>query len=208
MMEMHELENAWSGLEARLESQSLELGRLREGRAVDSARARLRLLSAGQVVQLAVGVLIMFWAGGYWHDHLGQAHLVAYGVSLHLYGLAFVVTSAVQLAQLWRIDYRDAILDVQRQLLAIRRLRVRSERFLLIAGFLAWVPVSFIVFRWIGVDLWLTRPEAVWLNLAVATGLALLVAWLTHRYRAAFERDAAGRSLREAEADLEALSAH
>lgn len=107
MMEMHELEKAWGGLEARLESQALELGRLRERRAVDLARAKLRLLSAGQVVQLAVGVLIMFWAGGYWHDQLGQAHLVAYGVSLHLYGLAFVVTSAVQLAWLSRIDYRD-----------------------------------------------------------------------------------------------------
>lgn len=91
--------------------------------------------------------------------------------------------------------------------MAIRRLRARSERFLLITGFLAWVPISLIVMRWFGADLWLARPEAVWLNLPVGCGLALLVAWLTHRYRAAFESDAVGRSLREAQADLKELSA-
>jgi hypothetical protein len=52
--------------------------------------------------------------------------------------------------------------------MALRRLRIASERMLPIAGFVAWVP--------------------------------------TRRFRDRFERDAAGRSLREAEAELADLA--
>jgi membrane protein implicated in regulation of membrane protease activity len=62
-----------------------------------------------------------------------------------------------------------------------------------------------VALRGVGFDLWLAHPGNVLANLGVALGLVALVAWLMHRFRARFERDAAGRRLQEAEAELAEL---
>lgn len=205
-MELDELEKAWQSVGARLDAQALELREFRRVGALGAARSRLRAMTAGQWAQLAIGLLIVSWAGGYWWDRMDQPHLVVYGVGVHLYGIALVVASALQLTRLLRIDYRKPTLEVQRALVELRRLRVRSERALLVLGFIAWVPLLFIALRALGMDVWLISPANVLLNLAVGVVLAGAVYWLTHRFRDRFERDATGRSLREAEAELAELA--
>jgi hypothetical protein len=199
---MHELEQAWKGLDERLEHQGQQLHQVQRRHAIDSVRSRLRLVSLGQVAELAVGVLLVLWAGGYWFDHLGQTHLVVYGLAIHLYGLGLVIVAALQLTRLWRLDHREPVLELQRRLVAIRRLRVNSERVLLVCGFVLWVPLLFVGLNAIGVDVWRHRPAIVLANLGVGVVLAVAVDWLISRFRTGFERDAAGRSLREAEAEL------
>lgn len=204
---MHELEQAWGGLDARLSQQDVLLRRIDTYRAMDNVRSRLRGVTVGQVVQLAVGLLIVFWAGGYWWDHLGgPTHLVVYGIGLHIYGLALLITAALQLGRVAMIDYRKPVMLVQKQLLGLRRVRVQSERLLLMLGFIAWVPLVFIVMRKFGMDVWLTRPSVVLWNLAAGVAMAGIVALLMKRFRGTFEDDAAGKSLREAEADLAELA--
>lgn len=205
-MELDELEKAWQSMGARLDAQALELREFRRAGALGAARSRLRAVTLGQWAQLAIGLLIVWWAGGYWWDRMDQPHLVVYGVGVHLYGIALVVASALQLTQLLRIDYRRPVLEVQRALVELRRLRVRSERGLLVLGFVAWVPLLFIALRAFGMDVWLRSPANVWSNLAVGIVLAGVVYWLTHRFRDRFERDATGRSLREAEAELSEMT--
>lgn len=204
---MHELEQAWGGLDARLSQQDVLLRRIDTYRAMDNVRSRLRGVTIGQIVQLVVGLLIVFWAGGYWRDHLGgPTHFVVYGIGLHIYGLALLITAAVQLGRVAMIDYRKPVMLVQKQLLGLRRVRVQSERLLLMLGFIAWVPLVFIVMRKFGMDIWVTRPSVVLWNLAAGVAMAGIVALLMKRFRGTFEDDAAGKSLREAEADLAELS--
>jgi MFS family permease len=205
-MEMHELEQAWNGLDRRLDAQAQTLRQIRHGRAIDGARARLRLVSIGQLVQLAVGIAIVLWAGGYWVGHLGQSHLVVYGVAIHLYGLGLLIVAVLQLARLARIDYRKPVLQVQRELVALRRLRIASERVLIVAATVVWVPAVFALAAAFGIDVWQSSPATVWLNLGVGAALAALAGWLLHRYRDAFERDATGRALAEVEAELAELA--
>jgi len=205
-MELDELKSAWQAMDARLLSQATELRTLREAGAIGSARSRLRLMTMAQGAQLLVGLLVVLWAGSYWWDHLGQSHLVAYGVGLHLYGIALLGAAAIQLTQLLRIDYRKPVLEVQTQLVRLRRVRVRCERALLVLGFVAWVPLLFIALRKLHMDVWLSRPSVVLANLAAGLALAAVMYWLTDRFRDYFERDAAGGSLRQAEAELAELS--
>ena len=205
-MEINELEKAWNGLSERLESQGERLQQIQRRQGINSARARLRRVSLGQIVQLAIGIAMVLWAGSYWFNHLGQTHLVVYGVAVHLYGLGLLISSALQLARLAQLDYRQPVLEVQRQVLAIRRLRVGSERALMICGFLVWLPIVCIALSVAGWDVWLTSPATVLWNLGVSAGLAAFAAWLMHRFRGSFERDAAGRSLREAEAEFAELA--
>lgn len=206
-MNYDELEQAWRGLGERLDRCQLSIDRQRRRDALGAARARLRLLSLGQFVQLAIGALIVLSAGGYWWARLDQPHLAVYGIAIHLYGLGLLIAAGMQLAALMRIDYRAPVLAVQRQLLALRRLRASADRWLLVAGFVVWVPFVFAVLAAAGLDVWLSRPAVVGWNLAAGVALAALAGWLTLRYRSAFERDAAGRSLREAQADLAELEA-
>lgn len=205
MIEMHELEQAWSGLDERLAEQNGRLEQLQQRRGLDAVRTRLRWISLGQIVQLVIGLLIVLWAGGYWFGHLDQPHLVVYGAAIHLYGIGLLGVAALQLVWLTRIEYYGPVLAVQRQLQALRRLRIRSERVLLLAGFVIWVPLVFIALNAIGVDVWLRNPATVLWNLGAGLAMGGLVAWLTYRFRSTFERDSAGRSLREAEAELDAL---
>ena len=206
-MQMHELEQAWSALDARMDEQNVLLRRINTYHAMDNVRSRLRGVTVGQVVQLVVGLLIVFWAGGYWWAHLGgPTHLVVYGIALHIYGLALLITAAVQLGRLATIDYRRPVMVVQTQLLGLRRVRAGSERLLLVLGFIAWVPLVFIVMHKFGMDIWVTRPSVVLWNLAAGVAMAGTVVLLMKRFRGTFEDDAACKSLREAEADLAELS--
>lgn len=204
-MEMNELERAWQGLDQRLAGLERHARQQRVHRTFDSVRSRLRLLTIGQLAQLAVGVAIVLVAGPYWVGRLGQPHLAVYGIAIHLYGLALLIAAVTQLMTVWRIDYRQPVLTVQKRLLQLASLRVRCERWLLVAGFVAWVPFVFAMAAAGGLDLWIIRPGVVLANLAVGVALAASVGWLTHRFRDRFACDAAGRSLREAEQELAAL---
>lgn len=205
-MEMHELEQAWGAVDARLSQQELILRRMETGRGMDSLRSRLRLVSTWQVVELLIGVAIVLWAGGYWWDHLDQPHVALYGIGIHLFGLALIITSARQLYRLTVIDYRQPVVAVQSQLLALRRMRAQGERVLLVVGFVAWVPFLFLVLRRFGMDVWLTRPDVVLWNLGAGVLMAVVAALLMRRYPGAFEKDATGRRLREIEAELADLA--
>ena len=205
-MEMHELEQAWGAVDARLSQQEMILRRMETFRGMDSLRSRLRLVSAWQVVELLIGVAIVLWAGGYWWDHLDQPHVALYGIGIHLFGLALIITSARQLYRLTVIDYRQSVVAVQSQLLALRRMRAQGERVLLVVGFVAWVPFLFLVLRRFGMDIWLTRPDVVLWNLGAGVLMAVVAALLMRRYPDSFDKDATGRSLREAEAELAELA--
>jgi len=205
-MEMHELESAWKGLDERLQLHETLLREVRRRDGVDVVRARLRMLTVGQAVQVAIGLVIVMLAGSWWTDHLDAPHLVVYGVSIHLWGIGLLITAGMQLAAIARLDFRAPVLDMQRQLLKLRRLRVRSERWLLMAGFVVWVPVVFAIAAAAGYDAWIVHPANVLLNLAVGILMAGIVAWLIRRYPDRFARDAAGRSLREAEAEIAELA--
>jgi hypothetical protein len=106
-----------------------------------------------------------------------------------------------------RLDYRRPVLEVQSRLLTLSRVRVCTERWLLMAGFVAWVPFVFAMAAAGGLDVWVTRPGVVLANLAVGLAMAAGVGWLSLRFRDRFACDATGRSLVEAEKELAALLA-
>ncbi|HQW82401.1 MAG: hypothetical protein IPF83_13810 [Rhodanobacteraceae bacterium] len=202
-MDMHELQQAWSGIEKSLSTQSRHLDRLERRDALNTVRSRLRWVSISQIVQLVLGLLIVLWAGSYWCAHLGQTHLVVYGAIIHLYGIGLLSVSVVQLVRLAGIDYNAPVLIVQHELQSLRKLRTMCERTLLFLGFIVWIPFAFIALRAIGLDVWLSSPATLWWNLGVSVIIGALVIWLSYRFNHKFEHDSAGAALRAAQAELD-----
>ena len=171
-MDLHELESAWKALDDRVARQDDELTQLRvEARGL-RARWRLHVATLGQVAQIAIGLLLAFWGGGFWVDHWGTPHLVAYGVAVHLYGVALMASAIVLIVRLATIDYGLPVAEVQSRLLALRRTRIRTERVLWLMGAIAWVPMMMMGLFAFGFDAFAHRPSWFWLNLAVGVGLA------------------------------------
>jgi hypothetical protein len=204
-MELQELERAWGGIEQRLAAQDRELATLRRGAGLSKARARLRWVSLGQALQLAVGLGFVLWAGSYWWERRDTPQLLAYGLAIHAYGIALLALAVVQLVRLARIDYDAPVLAVQSQLQDLGRIRIRHERALLMAGCVMWMPFLMVVLHGFGLDVWRHSPANVWANLGVGLVLAAGAWWATRRWSARFERSAIGDALHEAQAEIGAI---
>jgi len=203
-MELQELQAAWQSATQQLETQSLRLDAL-EGRTLHGRlRGRLGLVSLGQWIELAIGVAIAVWAGGYWFDHLGTPHLVAYGVAVHVYGIALIAMSATQLVKLAAIDWTQPVAQVHARVLGVRRQRIRGERVLLLLGAIAWAPLLFIGLNAIGLDAWRHDPAYVLGNVAVGVVLAIAAAWAMRRWPSWLEASAVGGRLQQVERELRA----
>lgn len=209
-MDLHELESAWKALDDRVARQDDELTQLRvEARGL-RARWRLHVATLGQVAQIAIGLLLAFWGGGFWVDHWGTPHLVAYGVAVHLYGVALMASAIVLIVRLATIDYGLPVAEVQSRLLALRRTRIRTERVLWLMGAIAWVPMMMMGLFAFGFDAFAHRPSWFWLNLAVGVGLAAtagaVMAWKPAWF-ASVSMDGALRDVERQLAEFEALRA-
>ncbi|UHQ19564.1 hypothetical protein LVB87_15465 [Lysobacter sp. KIS68-7] len=204
-MELHELESAWKTLDQRVARQDEDLARLRvETRGLRS-RWRLHLATLGQVVQIGIGLLFAVWGGGYWFDHLGTPHLVAYGLGVHLYGIALLGAAISLIVRLARVDYAAPVADVQQALLDLRRTRIVTERILWLMGAVAWVPLLMMALSAIGFDVWLRSPAWVWMNLGVGVVLALVAALAMTLKPAWFARMSMDGALRDVERQLEEI---
>jgi hypothetical protein len=213
-MELDELKGAWQALERKLDRQhALELHNFRSGRLAH-ARSGLRPLIAGQVVQAALGVGLMALFAPYWVRHWGEWHLVVYGASLHLYGLMLMLLAARDLVHIARIDYAAPVLEIQKQLAALRAQRIRSGPAFAISGCFAWIPLVLVIFQSLGADVWLHKPAVVgWFVVSgVVTALFTwaLLAWVrlprNARMRQSLDDDAAGRSVTRAQAVLDEIA--
>ncbi|BCT92915.1 hypothetical protein LYSHEL_19380 [Lysobacter helvus] len=202
MMELQDLQAAWQSATQKLETQTLRLAEL-EGHALrHRVHGRLGLVSLGQWIELAVGIAIAVWAGGYWFDHLGTPHLVAYGVAVHLYGIALIAMATTQLVKLAAIDWTQPVAQVHARVLDVRRQRIRGERVLLLVGAIAWAPLLFIGLNAIGLDVWRYQPMYVLANLAFGAVLAIAAAWAMRRWPSWLETSAVGGRLQQVEREL------
>ncbi|MEO7052464.1 MAG: hypothetical protein ABI128_12450 [Rhodanobacter sp.] len=205
-MELDEMKRAWQSLDQRLVQQhALNFQLLREGK-LDKARQGLQPLVWGQAIQLAIGVLLIFWAVAFWTTHWHVLHLLVCGLLVHLYGMLLIVFAARVLYLVQRVEYAAPVLVIQRQLADLRAWRVRVESPVnAVLGCFIWIPVLWMSLAWYGIDLW-SPGFMLWAISSSLVGLVavVLVVWLMRRAGMArkLEENAAGRGVQKAEAML------
>lgn len=216
-MEFEELKTLWKASNARLEA-SARLGTLLLQQSnlgkVQSALGRLIRGVTFELIANVVGVVLLGW---YVADRFGQPRFLVPAVALDLYAVALVIANARQLVELCRIDYDEPVVAIQKQIERVRVLRLRTTLWTLAFGPLMWLPIFITGAQLIfGVDVYAVVSPA-WLVanalfgfavIPLAMALARIAApRLARSSSARFLADEiAGRSLRDALDDLDAIS--
>ena len=211
-MELDELKQTWRRMDARLQRQDAFALDAWKDRRMGRARAGLRPLFWGQVVQLVFGVAVVVAGVAFWTSARGSTVLLTAGLVLHAYGVAVAIVSGMTLGSMQRIDYAAPVIAIQARLAQVRRHYVISG---MVAGLPWWV-------------LWILPPAVIaglrgdagalaWLVPAALVGVLGLAgtAWF-HRWARKPGREAlaskldnalAGAALRRAQAALDEVRA-
>ncbi len=218
LMENDDLKAAWQALNRHLErDQRINLQLLRENK-LDRTRSSLRPLLWGQVAQALFGVPFILLASLLWMranalpDGLPLAALLA-GIGVQVYGIATIALAGETIRRIRAIDYAAPVIEIQKQLAALRRTYIVSGMVGGLPWWFLWVLILTVLAALAGVDLHAKAPGLIWIGLGVGVAGLLATAWF-HRWARAGQRprlaaamDAAvtGSSLRRARAQIEEL---
>ena len=215
-MELDELKQAWQAMAQRVDSTSaLGIQLYRENR-LDRIRRTLRWLMAGQGLQIAIWIGVITVVAPFWIEHRAVPHLLAFGLILHAYAVATIISSVVQLLLMAAIDYAAPVLALQRRLVRLRTLRIWITLVLSVLWWPLWI-VGFVVGVkwWLGIDLYVAAPGFVLANVVFGLAALAATAWFARRIArraketgrpARFADDLAGHSLRRAIGQLDEIA--
>ncbi len=213
MTELDDLKATWQTLNRNLERQhALALHQFRE-KKLNRFQTGFRPLVAGQIVQIICGGLLALLGGSFWTDHLGVAHLMAYGISVHLYGIMLIVFAARDLNLIKQFDYSAPVLVLQKQIAALREWHVRAGLWFGVTGCFIWIPLILMIFHGLGADVWKRSPQVVgWFFASALVGLGIIYGLVAfsrrpgkEKFAQSLEDSSAGRSVRRAESLLEEI---
>ncbi len=213
MTELDDLKSTWQTLNRNLERQhALAFHQFRENK-LTRFRSGFRALVTGQIIQIICGGLLALLGGSFWVDHLGVAHLMIYGISLHLYGVMMIIFAARDLFLIRQMDYSAPVLVLQKQIAALRAWHLRTGLWFGIAGCFIWIPAMLMIFYGLGADVWRHNPDVVgWFVLSgvVCLGVLLGIVFWSRRpgkesLASNLEASAGGRSVRRAQALLDEI---
>jgi hypothetical protein len=212
--ELNDLKTAWQTLSQNLERQNrLTVSQLREAKR-RRFRSGFRLLVAGQILQLLAGVLLAVWSASFWVAHIGSAHLMIEGITVHLYAISLIIFAARDLQLIRSFDYAAPVLEMQKRFAELRAWHRVAAIWFGVTSSLIWVPLLLIVFAKLGADVWARNPQVVgWLALSGLVSVAIflgVVGWSRRPGREKFARaldaTAAGYSVRRAQSVLEEIA--
>jgi hypothetical protein len=136
------------------------------------------------------------------------------GACVHAYGVAAIALAGSTMGLIRTIDYSLPVLDIQKQLLKLRRFYIINGMIAGLPWWFMWVPVLMVLAGLAGVDLYAKAPSVVWIGMGI--GIAgLFATWWFHRWSRsprrprlakAMEDSVTGGSLRKAQAILGEIS--
>lgn len=212
--ELDDLKSAWHTLNRNLERQhALALHQFRENKGA-RFRSGFRPLVFGQIIQIICGGFLALVGGSFWTGHLGVAHLMIYGLTVHLYGIMMIIFAARDLFLIKQFDYSAPVLILQKQIADLRAWHQRAGLWFGITGCFIWIPLLLMFFHDLGADVWRRNPSVVgwfFLSALISIGvLAAIVAWSRRpgqeKFARSLEASSAGRSVKRAQSLLDEIA--
>lgn len=186
-MELSELKARWQETERRLEDVHAELRvgrRVAEAAARGEAQSKLGVVRALLWGQLQFGVLAAFAVGAYLAGNLATPKFAIPAVVLHLGTIWLIVSAARQLRLLSTIDFAGPVVDTQRRLARLLRMRSRTNQWVMFGSPALWALLVIVVPHGLaGFDVYATFGVP-WVAANLAFGVVVVVAfaWAARRY--------------------------
>jgi hypothetical protein len=181
MMDLDELKEKWTELDRKLDV-NIRLNRqLLSATKLNQTRSSLKRLAVYMGLEAAAWFAIIVVLGNFIYEHISMAQFAVAGVALDVYSIVTLNFLIRQIALALRIDYGKPIATIQKQIEALRVLRIRTIQWGVLAGLVAWVPFMIVLFKGaFGVDIY----EAAWVWSNVAFGLALIpvAIWVSKKF--------------------------
>jgi hypothetical protein len=136
--------------------------------------------------ELAFGVLAALLVGSYLPESFVAPRFAIPAVLLQLGAIGLIASAARQLWLLSTVDFAGPVMDTQRRLARLRRLRSRANRWLIFAAPLLWsLLVIAVPHGLIGLDVYAAFGVP-WVagNLAFGAVVVAVVAWVARRFPA------------------------
>jgi hypothetical protein len=194
MVEMDDLRKTWAEYDRKLDTNIRLSRQLLMATTLNRVRSPLRRLAFFLGLEVVGWGVIIVALGNFIYEHISMARFAVPAVALDLYSIGMLNSLIRQIALALQIDYGKPIATIQKQIEALRVLRIRTIQWGVLAGFVAWVPFMIVVFKAaLGVDIYIVISkvtsgmdiyEAAWLWSNVAFGLALipLAIWLSKKF--------------------------
>jgi hypothetical protein len=179
-----ELQEKWAEHDRKLDALIWLNRRILGAATRDRARPLLKrlavLLGFESIVQLAVIVAL----GSFLGSHIREPRFALPAAVLHLFAIASLATMVRHMILALRIDFGGPVAKIQREIEALRVMRIRFVLATLFAGPLLWMPLLVVVLRGVfGLDAYaLFGVPWIAANLAFGIAFAAAALWAWKRF--------------------------
>jgi hypothetical protein len=192
IMELDDLKQAWQTLDKRLEQQAAISRHLFTESRVDKAKARLRPLLVGQLIQLGAGIALTMFFAQFWIAHTDSTLLLVSGLLMHAWSVLLVISAVMELLLITRLSYAAPVLTIQRTLAYLRTWRTRMAPWLGLPFWLLWMPLLAVAFEVLfGAEM---HADVFWYGIPIGIAGLLATLWF-HRWSHRPERRRIGEAL-------------
>lgn len=216
-MELDDMKTAWRELDRRIDAGTEVDRRIWKELKLEQTRSTLSWLAGWPLLELVIDILAVLLVGAFLAEHIHAARYAVPAIVLQVAAILKLSATIRQLAMIARIDYAAPVVAIQRQLAALRALRIRTTMWIFLLALLLWTPLAIVGAKaLLGLDLYRAFGP-LWIALNVALGVAVipLAIWIARRHAGWFRNsrllqqladDIAGRSLTRATGHLDEIT--
>ena len=140
---------------------------------MDRVKNSLRGLRRDQIIQIFIGIALIFLGAMCWTNNTHIPHRLISGIMLHVYGVIVIGSAAHVLTRIGRMDYSKPVNEVREMLGVVRRAYLATGPVIGFPWWLMWIPGCVAI----GFDA-VMHPACLWVSLAIGIpGLAISL-WL------------------------------
>ncbi|HZR55314.1 MAG TPA: hypothetical protein VFA74_00455 [Terriglobales bacterium] len=181
MLDLDEMKQMWADHDRKLE-ESIRLNmQLLSAAKLDKTQSALMRLTIYMALEAAVWLVIIVALGSFIYEHISQTKFVVSAVILDLYSIGMLNSLIRQIAASRLIDYGKPVAMIQKQIEALRIMRIRTTKWGVLTGFVVWVPSMIVVFK-AAFRVNLYEPYWVWSMVTFGLALIPLTIWTSKRF--------------------------
>jgi len=147
-MDIDVLREKWVEQDRKLDESIHMNGRLLTMANMNRTQPPLRRFALLAGLGTLLGLMFLIILGGFIYKHWAEPRFALPAIALHVWVIAYVVTSIRQMVAAFQIHFDQPVTAVQKQIESLRMMRLRVLRWALLTGQLVWwIPLLIVALK-------------------------------------------------------------